>query len=497
MNRWNNYRLRVPTHLFEQRATLIASPRPHQSLLAFYEGNITRSSTSSSPPANPATVEIVESWQPHQYAMNDFEERCKSVHFDPSGTTAFLGVSGPDTHVARVRWLLRQVVHAMRLEHDLVISRMRFRDKVCSTTIFGMDKREKIQPIGLVEIVPPGTLNLGDGTRSSWPAGEIYDRLTALASAGPKCPLALVTDSQRWRLAGLRRNLPQSSAEVNDESELDPSRRIYVSNVAKISDKKKLGRFLEGVVQLMKWSGEHISEDKNQFLRPVPWLLDGGVPVRILDLSEKKKAKLEISLDQHPSPNTNEFILHKRLGKGAHGVCYLATDSLGMACAMKSFDLSRDSRERLRTLVREECDRWNAIYRDALGDKLSWIIELEDRIYLVMPYLHCLKKRDKEALSSTTAGEEQLRAALMFFASRGYAHEDLFWRHIGRAPSNDGRSPGRIVLMDLGSVSRAPASEWGSEEQAAWIEKAMEKLENEDSYWGSSSRSDSKESSYL
>jgi hypothetical protein len=56
-------------------------------------------------------------------------------------------------------------------------------------------------------------------------------------------------------------------------------------------------------------------------------------------------------------------------------------------------------------------------------------------------------------------GKTQTGGRSLFFVSEGSAHKDMIWRHIGRAPPNDGRSPDCVVLMDL--VSRAPAPTWG------------------------------------
>jgi hypothetical protein len=279
----------------------------------------------SSPP-EPTTVEVVESWQPQSHALPDYEERSKSVPFDPVVVTAY------------VRSLLGIVVHVMQLENPLVIRQMRFQDTVCSTTVFKLDLNGNMQPIGLVEIVPPGIL--GDEKKSV--ADEVYDRLTTFSFPGPKRPLALLTDSQHWQLAGLRPDLP-SLATTKDDSDLDTCRRVYLSNVVKDTDWIMLGRFLEGAVKLMMWSGQDLNN--NQLFQMPVQSQEDPMPVRILDLSEESSAeKPEILFDQHPSPQTNEFIWHSRLGKGANGVCYLATDHRGRACAMKSFDLSRGTR---------------------------------------------------------------------------------------------------------------------------------------------------------
>jgi Family of unknown function (DUF5898) len=95
------------------------------------------------------------------------------------------------------------------------------------------------------------------------------------------------------------------------------------------------------------------------------------------------------------------------------------------------------------------------------------MIELENQILLVMPYIPQLTDHDKEVLRKPS-GLAKIREALKFFASRGFEHEDMHWHHIGRVPSRDRRSFGRVVFVDLGSVRRV---QWGSSEQARWIRR--------------------------
>jgi hypothetical protein len=155
--------------------------------------------------------------------------------------------------------------------------------------------------------------------------------------------------------------------------------------------------------------------------------------------------------------STNNVVILGMLGKGADGKVVLVSNNKGQVSAMKLLRTEENARE--------EAQNWTEIYWDYC-QQYSWSIRSEKWMGIpavIMPVLNQFMTK-KERLDSLDGVKE----CLQLFWTRGYLHDDIYWRNIGYF-----KAKGKIViiLLDL-----HPTRCFKQENDGAWIEQAIEKL---------------------
>ena len=140
-----------------------------------------------------------------------------------------------------------------------------------------------------------------------------------------------------------------------------------------------------------------------------------------------------------PTRRATRFFLLRDLRGGADGRVWRACTTSGTGCAIKFCKRSsvRDQTQRLEA----EAEVWRA----AWGVKGVRVATLVGEPALVMPYARVIKEPRSNKI------KQQVRDAIDEMASRGFCHEDLAWRHVGRLGLR--QQWRRVVFFDLARVS--------------------------------------------
>jgi hypothetical protein len=146
------------------------------------------------------------------------------------------------------------------------------------------------------------------------------------------------------------------------------------------------------------------------------------------------------------------------LGSGLCGDCCLAVTLNGrQCCAVKFFVKPQDPALTGHQLAEQELENWGKVYKTVK----CHVGKLPNRDgYLCMPYLRPIPPSDRQTLLDNKMVEK----ALERFASSGYIHNDVLWRHLGFRN-------GELCLCDLGSISQVT-----EEGATSWIDRALSTL---------------------
>jgi len=154
-----------------------------------------------------------------------------------------------------------------------------------------------------------------------------------------------------------------------------------------------------------------------------------------------------------------EIYLCYHLGSGSFGDCCLAATKDGrQCCVVKFFIKPQDTHLTGHELAEEELKNWGKIYK-TVKCHVGKLPNSDG--YLCMPYLRPIAPSDRQTLLDNKTVEK----ALNQFASSGYVHNDVLWRHLGFRNEE-------LFLCDLGSISQV--REKGA--TTSWIDGALSKL---------------------
>ena len=196
-------------------------------------------------------------------------------------------------------------------------------------------------------------------------------------------------------------------------------------------------------------------------------LLDPNRPVRLLEPEKYSWATLgnkTLDFSGLPDSDAEKFLLLLDLGFGTFGHCYLAVVENGTrACVLKlkvGYEVSDFERE---------AKHWRTIWD--LGGVRT--LRLNQTEALLMPDL---KMCSGDYTTQATETREATRQAVVDMATKGYQHNEAYWRHVGlrhyRAPQKEGQKSLKAVLIDLDNVT-----EINKEDQTA-VKEATRKMLN-------------------
>jgi hypothetical protein len=208
----------------------------------------------------------------------------------------------------------------------------------------------------------------------------------------------------------------------------------------------------------------------------VPAELDSDI------LQELELGKLEqcpmFQWDKNPNDiSSSQVHMLLQLGTGGRGRCFLGVTPEGSMCVRKYFLPRYYS---LRERAGPDCRAWNKVYFNHSGKKECFVDETgRGRVYLQIPYIGALadtvEGEMKERQRLLQEGDQgALAQALRFFASRGYRHLSLKWKHVGRESTLPGS---KIMFYDLGNIE----TPWSGKEsdQEKWVKECLNDLREE------------------
>lgn len=185
-------------------------------------------------------------------------------------------------------------------------------------------------------------------------------------------------------------------------------------------------------------------------------------------------------------PEENLLFVIKQLGVGRDGHAYLVSNKRGEGFVIKIFS-NRDGRttvEELKIMAEREQVIYNHVWcKSALSFKTT-----SQTPYLAIPYVQTFKEStDKticlgDLLISREVGNPHIDAvikAIQQFASNGYLHSDLRWRHVGIYTNE--HSELVAILIDLSEVEVINDKNEESENAAVARMKMMLGIESYDS----------------
>jgi Family of unknown function (DUF5898) len=188
----------------------------------------------------------------------------------------------------------------------------------------------------------------------------------------------------------------------------------------------------------------------------------------------KKSDLPDMKMTSLPGDSMLEFCLFQPLGSGSHGSVCKAMSVDGSVCAVKMFYSVVDRRHltfnQLRSKADHEAACWNVVYKGYFPPGFCRVLELPEleEVHMLMPFVDSIKSEDHGVLLNGT----ELEGALKLFSSRNYRHNDVHWRHVGRALTHRGLA---IVLVDLGDVDKLEHG-WGPTEQEEWVRETLLRL---------------------
>jgi hypothetical protein len=311
-------------------------------------------------------------------------------------------------------------------------------------------------PIGFVKVMLPATG--GDDTEvfggfqgdkmtepgNGYVAGQMFDLLVGLQSIGPKNPVALLTNGNKWQLVTIKKTLPGEFPERQDAELRKPvkrlkpsgsrprlsrfadkgigkitkiakpvvdlmdkwkkgSREVFVSDSVNVIDGEanngmKLGQFLAKAIRLMINSSKNRSDSQHQ-----------GTPIQLVDCkSGAGDSSYEVALvhklpwndeSKYPSNEVSRFYLVEYLLTRQGKTYYKALADDGSTCAIKVFygydgiKWDEEAYNAVLACAQEECHTWNEIY----GPGQCRVCELGSggEIHLIAPFLRFVERDEQ------------------------------------------------------------------------------------------------------
>lgn len=229
--------------------------------------------------------------------------------------------------------------------------------------------------------------------------------------------------------------------------------------------------------------------DPRCFCREVK--LNTRLPVRVIDPNDHSDMFAHTTITFNKVPNLWKCLLgvqqlprihlFKHLGMGANGDCCLAaTNSKNPSfCAVKFF---AERHTALECAQKEEfC--WHAIYETLPKARVvplpptSNQDKIQEDACLCMPYLVPIDDHEERKKALT---DGSVKGCLQDFAAKGYHHNEVRWRHLGRFRlKHDDPSSTKVYLCDLGNLRKRDTEsdcEWG-QATSCWIQESTSKLE--------------------
>jgi hypothetical protein len=308
-------------------------------------------------------------------------------------------------------------------------------------------------PIGFVKVMLPGAESDVFGTfkddtmkrqGSGSVSGELFDLLVRLQMVGPKNPVALLTNGNKWQLVTGSKVLPGGNLQTEDAEPSTPpnrlrsgahgqrgslrggkgqatkllgsvkgiakpvvalvdklksrNREIFVSNSVNVIDGKdkngmKLGSFLAKVVHLMIRSSNDRFDSQPH-----------GMPIRLIDYAKGEGVSTcdvvrsdnlpLMDESKYPLDEATRFYLLEPLRAKLGSSCYKALAEDGSTCAIEVFRWSDGTiwdHDTVFAQVREECRSWDK----SCGDRRCRVRELGScgEIHLMVPYVEFVESR--------------------------------------------------------------------------------------------------------
>jgi hypothetical protein len=345
--------------------------------------------------------------------------------------------------------LLLSVLVALDLDRLYAIKR-KFIEPACDMVIV---QKLDLFPIGFVKVMLPDAKKIdervfgafkdekmthpGDG----YVAGQMFDLLVGLKKIGPKNPVALLTNGNKWQLVSVDKVLPEGNLQTQVSELPKPLKRLLpsasrrrwskrkgkgpatkllgtVKGIAKpvvhVVDKWKKGNreiFVSDSVNVID-GGDHDGIKLGDFLAKVLRLmissshdrfdsLPHGIPLRLLDYTKDTGATacdVVLVLDlpradesKFPSDEATRFYLLEPLRTMPGTSCYKALAEDGSTCVIKVFygtdgiTWDTDIYDSILSLARKVLRSWDKI----CGDGRCRIREVgsSGEIHLMVPYL--------------------------------------------------------------------------------------------------------------
>lgn len=155
------------------------------------------------------------------------------------------------------------------------------------------------------------------------------------------------------------------------------------------------------------------------------------------------------------------------LGWGSTGcVCFAVAKTGVGCCAVKFFHKSeRESRSKanLEDICDQELKNWKKVYEGELPE-CRVAHDVHGKV-LVMPFMEPIPAQARKSLLE----KGDIKEALKRFASKGFTHPEVFWRHFGFFGEGKER---KLYLLDLGRIQESN----GEEHKRAWIDSSLESL---------------------
>ena len=199
------------------------------------------------------------------------------------------------------------------------------------------------------------------------------------------------------------------------------------------------------------------------FERNIP--LNKSLPARQISIDESDMfAHSTVTFKEEPdlwkcllsNETVKNIFLFKHLGIGANGDCCLATTETGTSfCAVKFFAEVTSASD----CAKEEEDRWNTIYKGELPATKVLQFPRVDGLEgsdacLLMPYLNPIDDGEDNA-RQTALDNGSVQDCLQLFASKGYHHNEVRWRHLGFFRKEEGEPTSqKVYLCDLGNLTK-------------------------------------------
>jgi Family of unknown function (DUF5898) len=376
--------------------------------------------------------------------------------------------------------------------------------------------------VGIIKVAMPGNSDavfgrfengrLQNENEPSAVAGQMYEKLSSLQTTGSQTPFALLTNWNEWQLISVENFLPFLLGELDsptvvleDSATPAPStwrrslrefvqclvtkfkplpKQILVSDIVRLKDGLKLGKFLEHTIDLMIQTSVHRYErDGISKMIGQPVLYSRSASnCGITHFTMVNRYNLpEMKTESHPSEDILEFFILKELEQSfppPTGARCKALGVDGSVCVIKIFYEYSDGKlltpGEVVAQAKHEASLWNEIYEEYFPAGFCRVLDLVEnkQVHLMIPFVESIKSDEFKSL----AHGRELENALKAFASCNFRHNDLRWHHIGRAPASKGNI---IVLMDLGNVEAMKHS-WGPSEQEGWVKATLENLRSKE-----------------
>ncbi|KAG7362126.1 hypothetical protein IV203_025792 [Nitzschia inconspicua] len=186
------------------------------------------------------------------------------------------------------------------------------------------------------------------------------------------------------------------------------------------------------------------------------------MPCRVLQTNERIFSFGSVQVN---SLNLNKYnatlplyVIH-HLGMGEHGNCCLAISSKGESCCAIKFFHKVNRRD---DAVMEELENWNKVYGRGKVPACR-VLKAAEGLCLVMPYFRPIPNKERKKVFANGS----IETALKRFASSGFVHCDIKWRHMAFWEDD-------VILLDLGEIQE----ERDEGKRSRWCQEALEKLRN-------------------